>query len=272
MFYFNSEPLIWKSHETTIVGLDLVPSNSQMELAEHFLKSRNNCETILRDSINESIRRIPLKRARIRKGKGLSSLKTRSGGKNSPPAQETTLQFDIKRLGETPPTIEYDIVILDCPPALGAVTLNALVAADLLIIPMQPEYFSVHSLKTILPAIREVRNKYNPNLAYRVLITLYDRRNRIHQNFTRQLQQTCWIGGSQNDHRGRYKTTRECSRWYANYRVMEAKPECNPILRTGTGVNPVCPASVLTEFQILLTLKIPRSLLTGKEEPKKLIH
>jgi chromosome partitioning protein len=191
---FNSEPLIWKTHRTSVVGLDLVPSNSEMELAEHFLKSRNNYETILRDSIDQSIRRLPLVRTQIRKVKGLSSLKTRPLEINSPPAQDTTPQFDIKRLGETPPTIGYDIVILDCPPALGAVTLNALVAADLLVIPMQPEYFSVHSLKTILPAIREVRNKYNPNLAYRVLITLFDRRNRIHQNMTRQLQYTCGSG------------------------------------------------------------------------------
>jgi chromosome partitioning protein len=190
---FNSEPLLWKSHETCIPGLDLVPANSGMELAEHFLKSRINYETVLRDAINQSIRRLPLKRAQTRKAKNLSSLKTRSAKKNSSPPQDNMPQFDIKQLEETHTTIEYDVVILDCPPALGAVTLNAMVAADLLIIPMQPEYFSVHSLKIILPAIRYVRDKYNPKLAYRILITLFDRRNRIHQNFTRQLRQT---GGS----------------------------------------------------------------------------
>jgi chromosome partitioning protein len=190
---FNFEPLLWKSHETSIPGLDLVPANSEMELAEHFLKSRNNYETVLRDAINQSIRRLPLKRAQTRKAKKLSSLKTRPAGKNSRQPEDNSPQFDIVQLGEAHKTIEYDVVILDCPPALGAVTLNALVAADLLIIPMQPEYFSVHSLKVILPAVREVRNKYNANLAYRILITLFDRRNRIHQNFTRQLRQT---GGS----------------------------------------------------------------------------
>ena len=191
---FNSEPLLWKSHETSIPGLDLVPANSEMELAEHFLKSRNNYETILRDAINESIRRLPLIRTQIRKAKGFSSLKTRPAAENSPPPEDTTAQFDIKKLGEVHSKIEYDVVILDCPPSLGVVTLNALVAADLLIIPMQPEYFSVHSLKTILPAIREVRNKQNPNLAYRVLITMFDRRNRIHQNLSKQLRQTCGSG------------------------------------------------------------------------------
>ncbi len=44
----------------------------------------------------------------------------------------------------------YNIVLFDCPPFLGAVTMNALAAADMLIIPTQPEYFSVHSLRTMM--------------------------------------------------------------------------------------------------------------------------
>lgn len=81
----------------------------------------------------------------------------------------------------------YDMTLLDCPPAMGAITTNALVAANLLLIPTQPEYFSAHALRNMLTSIRQVREKYNPNLIYRILITMRDRRNRIHRNLTEQI-------------------------------------------------------------------------------------
>ncbi|HEX7771513.1 MAG TPA: AAA family ATPase, partial [Pyrinomonadaceae bacterium] len=71
----------------------------------------------------------------------------------------------------------YDYVLLDCPPALGAITLNALSAADLLIIPTQAEYFSAYALRNMMGTIRRIRQESNPNLAYRILVTLLDRRN-----------------------------------------------------------------------------------------------
>jgi chromosome partitioning protein len=84
----------------------------------------------------------------------------------------------------------YDYVILDCPPALGAVTLNALNAANMLIIPTQPEYFSAHALRNMMPAVRRVRSQGNPSLLYRILITMHDRRNRVHRNLSEQLRNT----------------------------------------------------------------------------------
>jgi chromosome partitioning protein len=86
------------------------------------------------------------------------------------------------------PTGFYDFIILDCPPALSSVTLNALNAAHTLLIPTQPEYFSVHSLRNMIPLIRRVRSQSNPGLAYRILITMHDRRNRIHRNLSEQLR------------------------------------------------------------------------------------
>ena len=76
------------------------------------------------------------------------------------------------------------------PPALGAITLNALSAADLLIIPTQAEYFSAYALRNMMGTIRRVRQESNPNLAYRILVTLLDRRNRTHRNIFEQLQAT----------------------------------------------------------------------------------
>ncbi len=86
--------------------------------------------------------------------------------------------------------LPYDYVLLDCPPALGAITLNALSAADLLIIPTQAEYFSAYALRNMMGTIRRVRQESNPNLAYRILVTLLDRRNRTHRNIFEQLQAT----------------------------------------------------------------------------------
>jgi chromosome partitioning protein len=87
-------------------------------------------------------------------------------------------------------TLPYDYILLDCPPALGAITLNALSAADLLIIPTQAEYFSAYALRNMMGTIRRVRQESNPNLSYRILVTLLDRRNRTHRNIFEQLQAT----------------------------------------------------------------------------------
>ena len=89
---------------------------------------------------------------------------------------------------------EFDFVIIDCPPFLGALTLNALTASNLLIIPTQAEYFSVYALRNMMTLIRQVRNKGNPMLRYRLLVTLFDKRNGIHRTLTAHLRKT-FTGG-----------------------------------------------------------------------------
>ena len=81
----------------------------------------------------------------------------------------------------------FDTVILDCPPSMGVITQNAMVAADLLIIPTQAEYFSAYALKNMMSAIRQVRGQNNPGMIYRILITMYDMRNRAHRTLKDQL-------------------------------------------------------------------------------------
>jgi len=83
----------------------------------------------------------------------------------------------------------YDFVLIDCPPSFGTLTLNALTAANLLIIPAQCEYYAVHSLRQTIELATLVRKRTNPRLAYRVLVTMYDRRNRICQLILNQMQQ-----------------------------------------------------------------------------------
>jgi len=90
--------------------------------------------------------------------------------------------------------LDYDYIILDCPPSMGAITNNALSAADLLIIPTQAEYFSAYALRDMMSLIRQIRKESNPGLAYRILITMLDQRNRTHRTIREQLQQTFGIG------------------------------------------------------------------------------
>jgi chromosome partitioning protein len=73
---------------------------------------------------------------------------------------------------------------------LGAITQNALSAADLLVIPTQAEFFSAYALRNMMGIIRRIRQENNPGLAYRILITMLDRRNRTHRNIEEQLKNT----------------------------------------------------------------------------------
>ncbi len=82
----------------------------------------------------------------------------------------------------------YHMILCDCPPALGSLTLNALNAADMLLIPTQCEYFSAHGLNKVLELVRQVRESSNPHLSYRILITMFDRRNRVHHTLHAQLK------------------------------------------------------------------------------------
>ncbi len=88
----------------------------------------------------------------------------------------------------------YDFVIIDCPPFLGTLTLNALTASSLLIIPTQAEYFSVFALRNMMGLIRQVRQNGNAKLRYRLLITLFDKRNGIHRTLAAHLRKT-FAGG-----------------------------------------------------------------------------
>ena len=84
----------------------------------------------------------------------------------------------------------YDYVIIDCPPSLNMLTLNALVAARSVIIPMQCEYYALEGLTALVNTIEEIRSSLNPYLKIEGLLrTMYDPRNRLSYDVTQQLQQ-----------------------------------------------------------------------------------
>jgi chromosome partitioning protein len=82
----------------------------------------------------------------------------------------------------------YDFILIDCPATMGFITINALTAADLLIIPTQSEFFSAYALQTMFSVVVGIRKKYNPELKYRVLVTQFDLHHRDHNNILNQLQ------------------------------------------------------------------------------------
>ena len=83
---------------------------------------------------------------------------------------------------------EYDFVILDCPPALDLLTLNALVAADRLLVPMQAEYFALEGISELISTLDRVAASFNPELGLEgVLLTMYDDRTNLSQQVRENL-------------------------------------------------------------------------------------
>ncbi len=132
-------PITESIRATAVENLDLVPSNSEIGLAERLLPSKTGYEFYLK--------------------KILASLNG-----------------------------NYDFVLIDCPPFLGAITQNALMASDFLILPTQAEYYSVFALRNMMSLIRQIRNKGNSKLRYRLLLTMFDKRNGIHRTLAEHLR------------------------------------------------------------------------------------
>jgi chromosome partitioning protein len=83
---------------------------------------------------------------------------------------------------------DYDFILVDCPPSLNMLTLNAMVAADSVMIPMQCEYYALEGLSALLNTIEEIRGSVNPNLEIEGLLrTMYDPRNNLATDVSGQL-------------------------------------------------------------------------------------
>ena len=99
-------------------------------------------------------------------------------------ARETRLKNAILKLGDD----AYDFVLLDCPPSLNLVTVNALTAAHSVMIPMQCEYYALEGLSDLVNTIKKVRAHLNPVLEIEGLLrTMFDNRNMLAQQVSAQL-------------------------------------------------------------------------------------
>jgi chromosome partitioning protein len=84
---------------------------------------------------------------------------------------------------------DYDYIFIDCPPALNVLTINALVASDSVMIPMQCEYFALEGLSALISTVRKIRETLNPQLTIEGLLrTMFDGRNGLSNEVSRQLQ------------------------------------------------------------------------------------
>ncbi len=88
------------------------------------------------------------------------------------PDRELTLKRAIAPIRE-----QYEYIFIDCPPSLGLLTLNALAAADTVLIPMQCEYYAMEGLADLTTSMRLIRSRFNPSLKIEgIVLTMYDRR------------------------------------------------------------------------------------------------
>lgn len=121
------------------VGLDVVPSNSELTAAEVALMTMEHRERKLRDAVS-------------------------------------TVQHN------------YDYILIDCPPSLNMLTVNALTAADSVLIPMQCEYYALEGLSALIDTIEKLRATVNPRLHVEGLLrTMYDPRNNLANDVSKQL-------------------------------------------------------------------------------------
>ncbi len=100
------------------------------------------------------------------------------------PARETRLKAALERVAD-----DYDYILIDCPPSLSLLTVNALAAAQRVLIPMQCEYYALEGLSDLVGTIKRVRANLNPTLEIAGLLrTMYDPRNTLSQQVSRELE------------------------------------------------------------------------------------
>ncbi len=99
--------------------------------------------------------------------------------------REQRLKMSLKTVQD-----EFDYILLDCPPSLGILTLNALTAADSLIVPLQCEYYALEGLTSLLETLRIVQKGLNPRLFLEgILLTMFDGRSRLSQQVAEEVRQ-----------------------------------------------------------------------------------
>lgn len=93
------------------------------------------------------------------------------------------------RMGIDSIRADYDYIIVDCPPSLGILTVNSLVAADGIIIPMQCEYYALEGLSQLMISIRQVKKLYNPDIEITgILLTMYNGRLNLTMQVVNELK------------------------------------------------------------------------------------
>ena len=142
------------------IGLGLNPDSFEKTIYDVLIGSQSNLKNVI---IHTKISGIDL----VPANHDLSSAEAELIGEV---AWESTLRSTLNDAKD------YDYVIIDCPPSLGVLTVNALVAAQTVIIPLQCEYLAIRGLKQLNKVIEKIRSKVNPKLTTRILRTMHQTR------------------------------------------------------------------------------------------------
>lgn len=159
-------------------GLGIAPSDRRLTVYDILLGEAALADTILPTS-TERLSVIPSTTELSSSDVELYALNKRS--------------FLLRDALRTPQTAQlgYDFILIDCPPSLNLLTINALVAADSVLVPLQSEFFALEGLSQLLLTIREVRQAHNTDLRIEgVLLTMVDARNNLAQMVERDARDT----------------------------------------------------------------------------------
>ncbi len=154
-------------------GLGLDKSSSNGSLYDLYIE-RKNLESIIQSTSLENLKIIPSNIELIGAELELSAKDGR----------ETILKNALE-----PVKSRYDYIFIDCPPSLSLLTLNALVAADSLLIPMQCEYYALEGISMLLHTYNLIKDSFNPSLEIEgILLTMFDGRNSLANQVTDELK------------------------------------------------------------------------------------
>jgi len=174
--------LALKGHRTVLIDLD-PQANSTMSYLDMSGVSRSLFDALTEATcaIADIIIPTPVERLSIIPSRiGLAKLEAKLVG-------EMDAHFRLKDKLE-PVTKTHDVILIDCPPALGLLTVNALVAATHLLIPIQSSYFALEGTDDLLETVEKVRSRANPGLEIMgVLITMHDRRTSLARDIRGQI-------------------------------------------------------------------------------------
>jgi len=172
-----------RGHRTVLIDLD-PQANSTMSYVERAGLNRSVYDLLTEPgcTAEELLRPTPVERLSIIPARiGLAKLEAKLVGEMD---AHFRLKDKIAALGKP-----YPHIVIDCPPALGLLTVNALVAASHLLIPIQSSYFALEGTDDLLETVEKVRSRANPGLQIiGVLITMHDRRTSIARDIRQQIQ------------------------------------------------------------------------------------